>query len=167
MVLNRQRQVAVSLPRLNLFLQQVCTEMELDESAVSVCLVSDRSIARMNRAFRGKPGPTDVLSFPSSRLRAARRSSSKNGIRSGRAARAGNNRKPPHASRLIRGFLGDIAISPETARRNARQLGRSLSSELQILILHGVLHLLGYDHEADDGTMMRVEARLRRRLRIG
>ncbi len=61
-------------------------------------------------------------------------------------------------------FLGDVAISPATARRNAKKLGRSLPSELQILILHGVLHLLGYDHETDRGEMDRVEARLRRRL---
>ena len=64
-------------------------------------------------------------------------------------------------------FLGDIAISPVVARRNARALGRKLPEELQILILHGVLHLLGYDHEADRGEMERVEMRLRRRLGIG
>jgi probable rRNA maturation factor len=61
-------------------------------------------------------------------------------------------------------FLGDIAISPATARRNAKELGRTLASELQILILHGVLHLLGYDHETDRGQMNRVETRLRGRL---
>jgi probable rRNA maturation factor len=61
-------------------------------------------------------------------------------------------------------FLGDIAISPATARRNAKKLGRSLPSELRVLILHGVLHLLGYDHETDCGLMDRVEGRLRRRL---
>jgi probable rRNA maturation factor len=61
-------------------------------------------------------------------------------------------------------FLGDIAISPATARRNAKMLGRTMASELQVLILHGVLHLLGYDHETDRGQMDRVEARLRRRL---
>jgi probable rRNA maturation factor len=61
-------------------------------------------------------------------------------------------------------FLGDVAISPATARRNAKRLGRTLPSELQILILHGLLHLLGYDHETDRGEMDRVEARLRQRL---
>jgi len=60
--------------------------------------------------------------------------------------------------------LGDIAISPATARRYAKKNGRKLSSELRVLILHGVLHLLGYDHETDRGEMDRVERKLRRRL---
>ena len=60
--------------------------------------------------------------------------------------------------------VGDIVISVETAARNARQLGRTLSQELDVLALHGFLHLLGYDHETDDGTMERLERRLRRKL---
>jgi len=60
--------------------------------------------------------------------------------------------------------LGDIVISVETAERNARDLGRTLAQELDILALHGFLHVLGYDHETDDGTMERIERRLRRRL---
>jgi probable rRNA maturation factor len=60
--------------------------------------------------------------------------------------------------------LGDIVISVETAARNARSLGRTLPRELDVLALHGFLHVLGYDHETDDGTMERLEARLRRRL---
>lgn len=65
---------------------------------------------------------------------------------------------------VLRGYLGDIAIAPAVARRNARRFARTLDGELKILILHGVLHLLGYDHETDQGQMDRVEARLRRRL---
>jgi probable rRNA maturation factor len=61
-------------------------------------------------------------------------------------------------------YLGDIAISPATARRYAKQHGRKLSSELRVLILHGVLHLLGYDHETDRGEMDRVERKLRERF---
>ena len=60
--------------------------------------------------------------------------------------------------------LGDIVISVETAERNARSLGRTLPQELDVLTLHGFLHCLGYDHETDDGTMDRLEGRLRRRL---
>jgi rRNA maturation RNase YbeY len=60
--------------------------------------------------------------------------------------------------------LGDIVISVETAEKNARRLGRSLPEELSVLALHGFLHVLGYDHETDDGTMDRLEARLRRKL---
>ncbi len=60
--------------------------------------------------------------------------------------------------------LGDIVISVDTAARNARAYGRSLPQELDVLALHGFLHVLGYDHETDDGTMDRLERRLRRRL---
>jgi probable rRNA maturation factor len=60
--------------------------------------------------------------------------------------------------------LGDVVISVETAARNARALGRSLARELDVLALHGLLHVLGHDHETDDGTMERLERRLRRRL---
>jgi probable rRNA maturation factor len=60
--------------------------------------------------------------------------------------------------------LGDIAIAPAVAKRNAKNFGRTLPAELKILILHGVLHLLGFDHEADHGEMDRTEKKLRRRL---
>jgi probable rRNA maturation factor len=60
--------------------------------------------------------------------------------------------------------LGDIVISVEAAERNARALRRTLPRELDVLALHGFLHVLGYDHETDDGSMDRLEARLRRRL---
>lgn len=60
--------------------------------------------------------------------------------------------------------LGDVVISVESAARNARSLRRSLPQELDVLALHGFLHVLGYDHESDDGTMDRLERRLRRRL---
>ena len=63
-------------------------------------------------------------------------------------------------------FLGDIAIAPKVAGWNAKSLGRALPEELKVLILHGVLHLLGYDHETDRGEMERIEMRLRRRLGI-
>ena len=57
------------------------------------------------------------------------------------------------------GGLGDIVISVDTAARNARELGRTLPQELDVLALHGFLHVLGYDHETDDGTMDRLERR--------
>ncbi len=103
-------------------------------------------LERMNETFRKKKGPTDVLSFPMmARQRPVR-------LRRGsRTVRAGE-------------YLGDIAISPATAQRYAKKNGRKLSSELQVLILHGVLHLLGYDHETDRGKMDRIEQKLRKRL---
>lgn len=65
---------------------------------------------------------------------------------------------------LARDFAGDIAISVDIAARNARILGHSLANEVKILVLHGVLHLSGYDHEQDDGQMAKTEQRLRKRL---
>ncbi len=151
MILNRQRAVRVARRPLELFLARVRRELGIGPADVTICFVSDAEIARMNQAFRKRRGPTDVLSFPAVARHAP--------------VRFHRRRKPRSARRSnSEVFLGDVAISPATARRNARKLGRTLPSELQILILHGVLHLLGYDHETDRGEMDRVEARLRQRL---
>ena len=151
MILNRQRAVRVARRPLELFLARVRRELGLGQADVTICFVSDAEIARMNQAFRKKKGPTDVLSFPAVDRRAP--------VSLPRRGASGKGRRSKTAE-----FLGDIAISPSTARRNAKKLGRTLPSELQILILHGMLHLLGYDHETDHGEMDRVETRLRRRL---
>ena len=148
MILNRQRSVQVALRPLELFLARVRQELGIGEADVTVCLVSDAEIARMNQVFRRKKGPTDVLSFPAEERR-------RTGWPARRRGRAGRGKES---------FLGDVAIAPATALRNAKKLGRTLPSELRILILHGVLHLLGYDHETDHGEMDRAEKRLRRRL---
>jgi len=146
MILNRQRATRLARRPLELFLRHVKNELGLEESGLTVCLVSDAEIARMNETFRKKNGPTDVLSFPM----VARRRPVRLG-RGSRTVKAGE-------------YLGDIAISPATAKRYAKKNGRKLSSELQVLILHGVLHLLGYDHETDRGEMERMERKLRKRL---
>jgi probable rRNA maturation factor len=142
---NRQRSVRVELRPLQSFLLTVKRELGLRGECVAVCLIEDREMARLNQIYRKKRGPTDVLSFP-----------------------VINRRKSVALAKLKRhttnGFLGDIAISPVVAKRNAAELGRKLREELQILILHGMLHLLGYDHETDRGEMERIELRLRRRL---
>ena len=144
MILNRQRSVRLSLRGLELFLRRVRRELGIGEAHVTVCLVSDAEIAGMNELFRKKQGPTDVLSFPAVKRRGP--------VRLGPASVTGGE------------SLGDIAIAPAVAKRNAQNYGRTLSAELKILILHGVLHLLSYDHEADRGEMDRAEKRLRRRL---
>ena len=119
---------------------------------VSLALVSDAVMRRLNREFRGIDHATDVLTFPAApeppRRRPAR----------GAAPRAAAARAVNPALRL-----GDIAIAMGVARRQARQLGHSLDEEVRILALHGLLHLLGYDHETDRGEMHRTEERLRRR----
>src|SRR5579885_1092698 len=81
-----------------------------------------------------------------------------------RLKRSAGSAHSPRVTRYSPLFLGDIAIAPATARRYARKHGRTLSSELRVLLLHGVLHLLGYDHETDRGQMNRIERKLRRRL---
>jgi probable rRNA maturation factor len=146
MIVNRQRAARLARPPLESFLRRVKNELGLEEAGLTVCLVSDAEISRMNETFRKKKGPTDVLSFPMMARRRPVR------LRRGsRTVRAGE-------------YLGDIAISPATAQRYAKKNGRKLSSELQVLILHGVLHLLGYDHETDRGKMDRIEQKLRKRL---
>ena len=146
MLINRQRRVPVATRPLTDFLGRVRSALRLGDRDLTVCLVSDASIARLNCEFRGKPGPTDVLSFPA------------NGHAALRRARLSTS-SPSSTS-----YLGDIAISPEAARRNAARFGRTLPQELRVLMLHGVLHLLGYDHETDRGRMDRIERRLRAEL---
>jgi probable rRNA maturation factor len=143
---NRQRAARLARPPLEAFLRRVRDELGLDEESLTVCLVSDAEIARMNEKFRKKKGPTDVLSFPTVTRR--------------RPVRLRRGSKPVKPGE----YLGDIVISPATALRYAKKHQRKLSSELQVLILHGILHLLGYDHEVDRGEMDRVEERLRKRF---
>ncbi len=149
MILNQQRAVRLARRPLEHFLRRLQRELGLHESGVTIALVSDAEIARMNETFRKKKGPTDVLSFPAAGRRRPRRPASDGG---------------PYKGKKAGEFLGDIAIAPATARRYARKHGRTLPAELRVLILHGVLHLMGYDHEADRGEMDRVERKLRKRF---
>jgi len=151
MILNRQRAVRVARGPLEEFFRRVLREVNLRDSDITICFVRDAEIARMNLAFRGKKGPTDVLSFPTETKRRRR-------IYPDHAESRGD------AEDTEKSYLGDIAIAPETARRYAKKNGQSLSSELRVLILHGVLHLLGYDHETDRGEMDRLEQKMRRRF---
>jgi probable rRNA maturation factor len=117
----------------------------LGRDATVVRLISDVEMQRLNKNFRNKAKTTDVLSFPSEtrphpRLRRSR------------------------TMQLRGSYLGDIAISPVVARRNGKAFGRTALEEICGLMLHGILHLLGYDHETDRGEMQRVEAMLRNRL---
>lgn len=102
---------------------------------VAVLLTTDEAIRDLNRRFRGKNKTTDVLSFPAT----------------------------GHGSGQER-VAGDLAISVPMARRQAEEHGHALTCELQILILHGLLHLAGYDHETDAGQMARRESKLRAEL---
>lgn len=102
---------------------------------VSVMLTTDKAIRRLNRDFRGMDKATDVLSFPADALMGRRQN-----------------------------IAGDLAISVPTARRQSIEQGHALGTELKVLMLHGVLHLAGYDHESDSGEMARRERALRTKL---
>lgn len=140
MIVNRQHAVRIPLKPLDLFLRRIRRQLRLGRVEISVAFVTNAEIARLNKLYRRKSGPTDVLSFPS--------------------PLSENSPLPPAAAR----FLGDIAVAPAVARKYARRHNRSLAAELRVLLLHGVLHLLGYDHEVDRGQMDRLERKLRRRL---
>jgi len=160
MILNRQREVRLAKRPLESFLRRVKRELGLTKSELTVCLMSDAEIARLNQDFRKKNGPTDVLSFPQEKqwrvTSGEWREKRRKPVRLRRARGPGKARAQE--------YLGDIAISPATARRYAKKNERPLANELRVLILHGVLHLLGYDHETDRGEMDRIERKLRKRL---
>ena len=138
MIINRQRRVPVAIRPLQQFYERVRRELGFASESVTIELISDNTMARFNKTFRKKQGPTDVLSFPV------------------------NGKRPSQRAE----YIGDIAISPETARRNARRFSRSFPLEMRILILHGMIHLAGFDHETDQGEMDRLERRLRKRLGV-
>jgi probable rRNA maturation factor len=172
MILNQQRRVRVSIPALNKFLSAAQKRLRLPPDALTVALVTDAQMTRWNRAYRGKNQPTDVLSFPGD---GPRSHSATRRIRNGQPPRHASptaKRKPAGSSSSTSftsspsssSYLGDIAIAPSVARRNALRFGHTFDQEIRLLILHGVLHLMGYDHESDSGQMERRENRLRREL---
>jgi probable rRNA maturation factor len=125
---------------------------------VSVALVSDRRVRALNREYRRKDYATDVLSFPSGPQPPRLRSSAIP------LATAGPSDAPKARRRVAPSpFLGDIVIARGVAKRQAREARHSELTELKVLALHGLLHLLGYDHERDRGRMQRAERRLRRK----
>ncbi len=141
MVFNRQSRVAVSLPAVRAFIGRLQSALGLERREFNVCFVNDREIRRFNARYRGQRKPTDVLSFP-----------------------WGEGSPSPDNGRELKNFLGDVVISAETAERNARARRHAVAQEIRWLILHGVLHLLGYDHETDAGRMTVLELSLRERL---
>ena len=125
---NPNRYPEAQARRLRPWLERLVGELAPQAESLGVRFAGDRELRRVNRQYRGKDRPTDVLSFPGEE-----------------------------------GHLGDILISVPAARRQAESVGCSVERELFVLLLHGVLHCLGYDHETDQGEMERLERRLRRR----
>lgn len=153
MILNRQRQVRISVDDLEEFSAKLRKLLKIPADAVTICLVTKADIAKWNRAYRGKNLPTDVLSFTLDEPPAKQR-----------VPRLSRKRTSSKSNGDISNYWGDIAIAPAIARQNARRFGRDFNDEMRILILHGILHLMGYDHETDNGQMDRREMRLRRQL---
>jgi probable rRNA maturation factor len=139
----------VRVPGLAVWLSRIAPRQARGE--VTIAIVSDARIRALNRTYRRKDATTDVLSFPASAIEPSPR----------RRSREPASRQPRIAHPGVRTFLGDIAIARGVATRQARREGHDLGTELRILALHGLLHLMGYDHERDRGQMRRLEARLR------
>lgn len=138
-VVNRQRKMLVDCESWRAFTEKAMKVSPVNDAGVTVAFVSDRAMRELNRRWRGKGGTTDVLSFP-----------------------AGQDE-----FEKVEGLrLGDVVISVEQAARQANEHGLSFEDEVAQLILHGLLHLCGYDHETDKGEMNALELRLRRRLGI-
>jgi probable rRNA maturation factor len=136
---NLQRKIPIEKVIFDEFAETVATKAVGDsDKTFSVAFISDNRMKQLNEMFRGKSTTTDVLSFP----------------------HEADEFDPDKNN------LGDIVISAEQAKKQAEENGLSLEIEIKQLILHGVLHLCGYDHETDDGEMNARELELREKLKI-
>jgi rRNA maturation RNase YbeY len=138
-VVNRQRKLPIDSGRWQAFATKALGVMPTDAAGATVAFVSDRAMRELNRMWRHQAGTTDVLSFPA---------------------------EQDEFEKLEGSSLGDIVISVEQAARQAKENGLSFDQEIAQLILHGLIHLCGYDHETDNGEMNRLELRLRKKLGI-
>jgi probable rRNA maturation factor len=138
-VVNRQRKLLIDGERWREFAAKAVKVLPGTAAGITIAFVSDRAMSELNRMWRHKRGTTDVLSFPAEQ---------------DQFEKAEGDR------------LGDVVISVEQASRQAKENGLTLDQEIAQLILHGLIHLCGYDHSTDDGEMDRLELRLRKKLRI-
>jgi len=138
-VVNRQRKMPLDCERWQKFVDEIWQVIPTEAEGVTVAFVSDRAMRELNRLWRHKQGTTDVLSFPV---------------------------EQDEFEKMEGSSLGDVVISVEQAARQAKENGLTLDQEISQLILHGLIHLCGYDHATDHGEMNRLELRLRRRLGV-
>ena len=138
-IVNRQRRRPVDAERWRRFTEQALAKIGVGAEGAAIVFVSDRTMRGLNRQFRGRDYATDVLSFPAARS---------------------------EFEKLAGAGLGDVVVSVERAAAQSAEHDLSFEGEVAQLILHGLLHLCGYDHETDGGEMNRLELRLRRRLGI-
>jgi len=139
MLVNLQRKIKLDTTPLKVFVSSLGTQIDdVAGKDFSVAFISDRRMKELNGFFRGKDSTTDVLSFT----------------------------HEPDEFDNDQTNLGDIVISVEQAQKQAKENRLTLENEIKQLILHGLLHLCGYDHETDDGEMNKRELELRRKLKI-
>lgn len=138
-VINRQRTQKINVKRCREFGVRAFRLIDSSKQTVTIVFVSDPPIRKLNKQFRGKDQVTDVLSFP-------------------------NEAEPFENENQSQ--LGEIVISAQRAAVQAKQNGLTFANEVEQLILHGLLHLCGYDHETDEGEMNRLELKLRKKLGI-
>jgi probable rRNA maturation factor len=136
-VVNRQRKVPMDCESWQAFATKLSRVLPGSAMGVTIAFVSDRAMRELNRLWRHKPGTTDVLSFPA---------------------------EQDEFEKVEGPRLGDVVISVEQATRQAKENGLTFDQEIAQLILHGLLHLCGYDHSTDNGEMDRLELRLRKKL---
>jgi len=139
-VVNRQRLSAIERGQVERVARATLAAIGRAHCSLTIAFVRDRAIRGLNRTYRGKDRATDVLSFPATDAQTE--------STTGEMAR----------------FLGDIVIATDTASAQAETARHSFAREVSELVIHGALHLCGYDHETDNGEMNRLERRLRRKL---
>ena len=130
-VRNRQRTVRVKTPQVKRQLSRAMTYLGCHERELSIVFGDDRLLQELNRAYREKDRPTNVLAFPQAPIEAV----------------------APSVD-----LLGDVVVSLPTAQREAQALDQPLEARVVYLLVHGLLHLLGYDHEPSDADRQRMEA---------
>ena len=146
-IANRQRLISIDGANLeNLGSAVLKHVLGGDQVALTIAIVRDPAIKKLNHRYRGVNSATDVLSFPAN-----------DGVPG--ASGAGRERESFDGD-----FLGDVLISADTAARQAAGAGITIDREIQELVIHGILHICGYDHETDQGEMNRLEVKLRRKL---
>ena len=126
-IANRQRRIPLRTGTYRTWAEKVLRKLGRPEAEISLSFLSDRRIQSLNKFYRGQDRPTDVLAFPLALSKSIR-------------SKGGAQRRPPP-------FLGEVVISAPTARRQAREQRHGLGRETARLMIHGILHLLGYDHE--------------------
>jgi probable rRNA maturation factor len=113
--------------------------LDCPDAELSILIVNDRQIAKLNRQHLNRKGPTNVIAFP---------------MREG------------HFSEITPNLLGDVVISVETAERERQEAGIGLQERFNQLLIHGILHLLGYDHESEESEALAMEEKARELIQI-